>query len=161
MYYPVVVEVKSLTGETLERHIVPAGATVETSCGLCRPPAVLRDTVVANRFVPSDRILFLHVRPAESHRVWAIPHRLLRLVDGPDQEWGRNGRWWSRRARADRGGTALDRVAEYLRLYPWLRRPPLSLTRDEMVQIRRALGVGEMLPASPARWKPRAQLTLW
>ena len=42
-----------------------------------------------------------------------VRERLLKLVNGHDPRWGRNGHEWMGRHRKRHGGTALDRAREY------------------------------------------------
>lgn len=62
-----------------------------------------------------------------------IPPALLRLVNGRDQEWGRNGHAWIGVHQEKHGGTALQRAREYAVQYVagWVRLAPVALTTEQ------------------------------
>lgn len=94
--------------KVLERYTVPVGSWVQTeTLGAQHASAVLKPTIVyESRRGESAVCVVSPINPPE------IRPELLKMVNGRDGQWGRNGWEYMGCNRERQGGTALDRLSE-------------------------------------------------
>ncbi len=138
-------------GRLVEEYTAPAGSWVATEVvGMQLVPAVLKRAAVEGRDRHGVPVLIVY-EPMDPPYV---PERLLKMVNGRDRRWGRNGWAWIGRHQQRYGGTPLDRAREYAAKFEayggddW----PVLLSQEEIdLILERKRPEGPVArPASPA-----------